>query len=441
MATVDQHDRQMFSGTSIASGSPAKLVTRIDIALLGSALFLQRFGVPIFGKFQTLDFVFFTLILLHQFASGRLLIRYDRLLWYLVMGLAATLSLVLNFKSTMLTSYGLFMVVYFLCTLSRPSTSEDYNATLYSFQLLLLIVAFFAIAQFAAQLVVDGTKIIMFYFIFPNSVLPLPPIFGSSAIGGANTIIPLFTGSSLVKSNGIFLSEPSVLSQMMALGILIEILEFRRSQYLFSMVLALLLSYSGTGLMILLICLPIAGLRQGRVALAALFVILFAGGCIAAGIIDLSVFVNRIGEFQNTNTSGSMRFVSPLWLAAKYFDAAPLGALLIGNGPGMAKTFTDIWYAATTPTWFKLIYEYGLIGAFIFVCFLASCLRKSWCPLPLLAALMVMLIIGAGGSFLNPTFLTIMIVLCMLHGPEPRRDRLGKIAESRSSGVGRPMPG
>jgi hypothetical protein len=441
MASISQHsgDRRTFPETSVASGWPIsnsdKSAVQIDIALLASSLFLQRFGVPIFGKFQTLDFVFCALVLGHQFASGRLLIQYDRLLWYLVMALVATLSLLLNFDKSSLTSYGLFLVIYLLFTLSRPSTTDQYKRILRGFQFLVLIISCLAIAQFAAQFVLDGTKLIMFYFMFPTSVLPLPPIFGPSATGGANTIIPLFTGSSLIKSNGIFLSEPSVLSQVTALGILIEVLEFGRPRYLFGMALAFLLSYSGTGLITLLLFLPVASLRHGRAGLSALIVVIFALGCIAAGIIDLSVFLNRVGEFQTPGASGSLRFVSPLWLAAKYFDTASLQALVVGSGPGTAKTFTDTWLAATTPTWFKLIYEYGIIGSFIFVCLLASCLRKSRCPRPVLAALSVMLIIGSGGSFLNPTFLTLVIVLCTLHGPEPRRERINKTGQNRSSVV------
>jgi hypothetical protein len=442
---VSQHsgDRRIFTETSVASGWPIftsdKSAARIDIALLASALFMQRFGLPFFGKFQTLDFVFCTLILGHQFAAGRLFIQYDRLLWYLVMALAATLSLLLNFNKSSITSYGLFLVIYFLCTLSRPSTPKQYKLTLQGFQFLVLIISCLAIAQFAAQFVLDGKKIIMFYNIFPAFLLPLPPIFDPSTVSGANTIIPLHTGSSLIKSNGIFLSEPSVLSQVTALGILIEIMEFDRPRYLFGMTLAFLLSYSGTGLITLLLFLPFASLRHGRAGLSALIVAIFALGCIAVGIIDLSVFLDRIGEFQNPVASGSLRFVSPLWLAAKYFDTASLQALLVGSGPGTAKTFGDTWYAATTPTWFKLIYEYGIIGSFIFVCLLASCLRKSRCPRSLLAGLIVMLVLGNGGSFINPTFLTFVIVLCMLNGPDLWRGRINEPVQHQSSHIAGPV--
>jgi hypothetical protein len=87
---------------------------RVDTALLISALFLQRFSLPFGDTFLMLDLVPAACILLYQFLSGKLLIQYDRLLWFLGIGLAATCSLLLNFRSTMLTSYFLFLVLYSL---------------------------------------------------------------------------------------------------------------------------------------------------------------------------------------------------------------------------------------------------------------------------------------------------------------------------------------
>ena len=89
--------------------------------------------------FLHLDLVAIGLILLHQFFSGKLLIQYDRLLWFLGFALASTCSLLLNFKSTMLTAYFQFVVLFSLFTLSRPSTPDQYKSTLQAFQFLVLI--------------------------------------------------------------------------------------------------------------------------------------------------------------------------------------------------------------------------------------------------------------------------------------------------------------
>ena len=89
---------------------------RTDAALLVAALFLPRFSLPVGNTALLFDLLGIGLILLYQFFSGKLLIQYDRLLWFLFFALTMTCSLLFNFKSTMLTSYaqttGLFQSIY-----------------------------------------------------------------------------------------------------------------------------------------------------------------------------------------------------------------------------------------------------------------------------------------------------------------------------------------
>jgi hypothetical protein len=221
---------------------------------------------------------------------------------------------------------------------------------------------------------------------------------------------------------------------MAALGILIEVLEFCRPRYLVPLALGLLLSYSGTGITILLLSLPLAGLVNRRAQLPALLVSLFTFGLLTTGIIDLSAYLSRVGEFEDTHTSGFMRFISPFWMAAEHFDTASLPALLGGNGPGTGDGFASgAFYNRSGSTWFKLLFEYGLIGAFIFMCFLGSCFRRSRCPKPLIAAL-IYCFVFTGGLLLSPELLIIMVVLCTLSGPEAgesRRDRSDRLPAVR----------
>jgi hypothetical protein len=389
--------------------------TRVDLALLFCALFLSRFSLPFGNTFLMLDLVPVVFILAYQFFAGKLLIQYDRLLWFLGFVFALSCSLLLNFKSAMLTSYLLFLVLYSLVTLIRPSTPGRYYSTLHAFQLLVLILSCIGVAQFFAQFVVDGKQLLRFYGLVPDL------LFGYFNAGGVNTIHPLSQGSGILKSNGLFLTEPSTFSQITALGILIEILEFRRPRYLLGMASGFLVAFSGTGLMLLLL-LPLAGLRHSRAGLSALLVIMFALALFLTGIIDPSVFLGRVSEFEDPAASGFGRFVAPVLLAAKQFDDASLLLLLVGNGPGTAKTLNGAaFYSAFAPTWFKLFIEYGIIGSFIFVCFLASCLKQSKCPGLVLAAMIVNYIFNV--DFLTTSFLTVMIVLGTLNSGEGRQIR------------------
>ena len=385
--------------------------TRIDVALLGSALFLQRFSLPFGNTHLALDFVPTAFILLHQFVSGKLVIQYDRLLWFIAVVLTASCSLLSNFERTSLTSVSQFLVLSSLFTLIRPSSPGCYKRTLQAFQSLVMFLSFLAVAQFVAQVVgVDGHHLINFYGIIP-AVLDG---------GGAHTIHAI-EGSSLLKSNGIFLAEPSNLTQVVALGILIEVLEFRRPRYLLVMVLGFLMAYSGAGMTTLLVFLPLASLREGKVVQSVLLAGIFAIGLFATGIIDFSVFHSRSAELEQVGSSGFGRFIGPYWSVTKFFHTAPLQAILVGYGPGAKSQLGDDWFVNG---WFRQLYEYGLIGSFIFICFLLSCLRRSRCPKLVLAGAVFTYFFNADP--LSTWVSTIMIVLCTLHGPEPRHGRVAR---------------
>src|SRR5205085_4576490 len=136
--------------------------TRMDIALLAAALFLQRFELRNFGAIP-FPLIAASLIFAYQFATGRLLIQYDRLLWFFLLGLAATSALYFNLAGTRLSSYGVFLTVYFFFTLMRPSSADRYKKTLQGFQFLALILASLGILQFLGQFILDGRQIIMFF--------------------------------------------------------------------------------------------------------------------------------------------------------------------------------------------------------------------------------------------------------------------------------------
>ena len=381
--------------------------TRVDIALLASSLFLQRFSLP-FGQFLLpLDLIPVVLIVFHQFLSGKLLIQYDRLMWFLVLGLTATITLLLNAKSGF-ASYLLFIVLCALFTFTKPSSPELYRRTLQAFQSLMLLLSCLAVAQFGAQFVVDGRKLIMFFGMIPDFLL------GFFNRGGENTIHPLTYGSSILKSNGLFLAEPSTLSIMTALGILIEVLEFRRSRHLVLMTLGLLVSYSGTGVLILFLFLPLASIRYGKAALATLLIVIATIALFATGIIHSSAFLGRIGEFQDPNASGFERYVAPIQLAVQHFDTASLPVLLMGSGPGTTKAFKGVWYEAMPITWYKLFYDYGVIGLFIFICFFSACFRKTRCPVIAAAALVEYVFFQ--GSIYTSSLAVLIVVLCTLSG-------------------------
>src|SRR5690242_13275514 len=104
-------DPRMLVGTSATSTrsiyKSGESETWVETALLVCALFLQRFALPFGNTSLGLPILPMLFILIHQFLRGKLLIQLDRLIWFLAVGLVAGISLLLNFKSTMLTSYSI----------------------------------------------------------------------------------------------------------------------------------------------------------------------------------------------------------------------------------------------------------------------------------------------------------------------------------------------
>jgi hypothetical protein len=393
--------------------------TRVDTALLVSALFLPRFALRVGNTFLGLDLLVISLVLLYQFVSGKALIHYERLLWFLALASAVTCSLLLNFGSATLTAYCQFMVLSALSTLNRRSTVDQYERTLKVFQFLVALLSCCAMVHLVAHFVGEEDRLIKFYGLLPDF------LFGAAGIDHHDGPATHF------RSNGIFLAEPSMLSQITGIGILIEILEFRRARYLIIMTVGFLLAYSGTGSMLLLLFLPLTGLR-GRSGLSALLVVTFALGLLTTGIIELSAFTSRVGEFEAPGSSGFVRFVAPFWAAAKQFDMEALQALVVGSGPGTARMVAHTWFgwAGYYATWSKIFHEYGLIGSFILACFFTSCLRRSRCPSLVVAAIIF------GWLFLQG-MMTMSLPLCTLAEREPRRGRIDVTKGNRSSLVAR----
>jgi hypothetical protein len=392
-------------GANVSGLSPTNVsAVRVDTAVLASLLFLQRIVLPMFGSSMGLDSVVVLLILGYQFAAGKIFIQFDRLLWFLVLVLAATSSLLLNADSKR-TSYGEFLVGFSLLTLTRPSTDDQYKATLQNFQLLVLILSWLAILQFLAHFIINPSRLVMFFGLVPNLNHP-----GESVEIG-------------VKSNGIFLTEASTLSQIAALGIIVEILEFRRPRCLLVLTLAFLLAYSGTGSSILLLGLPLAALVNPKAQLPAMIATLFALVLFATGFIHLSMFTSRLDEFQDPGTSGFMRFTSSFWQAADYFKTASLQELFFGNGPGYGFIRDARFYDTTSMPWLKLLLEYGALGTFVLPCFFTYCLRRSRCPKPFLAVLIYYQWVL--GTIVGASAMAMIAVFCTLHGPEPRRRGVG----------------
>jgi hypothetical protein len=266
------------------------------------------------------------------------------------------------------------------------------------------VIAGAGIAQFFGQLIIPGPTLFTFAGYLPAHYLS----------ENFNLIIPVPGIASMNKSNGFFLLEPSIFSQLMALAVIVELLFFPLSWRPMIFITGSLVSFSGTGLMLIAAFVPFLLLRRGdtRLFLSVAGLVVFA--FIFSDTLHISAFTERTTEFGSTHTSGFARFLSPFYL----FDAYVLSSVqntLFGLGPGAIDPFYGTTsYDVNDPTWAKLFFEYGLVGSLPFSAFVVGCFFAD-SPSKWLSAALFIVYVALGGNLVNPLLHPLFLVLAILH--------------------------
>lgn len=247
-------------------------------------------------------------------------------------------------------------------------------------------IALASIAQFGLQFVVGRDLAFPVDNLMPRALL----------IQGYNNQIPLDLGSSIQKANGVFLLEPSFLSQLMAVAIIAELGDTgrrwtaTRAARLASFGAALFLSYSGTGLLVLMATLPVLVIAQRRWSLLLLGMLAIGAAAAFHEALRLDIYLERAGEFTSVRSSGFERFVSPFLLFEEFLWRDPWRSLF-GVGAGSYLPHVAIaYYPAAEMAYSKIIFEYGVLGAVAAFGFLLWAVFRSPAPLALRVAVIVM---------------------------------------------------
>ena len=336
-------------------------------AILISVTFGQRFGVTM-GGFQLQLSLFVALgALVLLVVTERARIRPVRVLAYAAAMVCMSLTVALTGGDVSVNSFLLLVVLYFGHVFAVPMDQATYRGYVNIFQTIMVVMAGCGVAQFFGQFVVYGDTLFTFDDTLPEA----------SLIPGYNTVIPLYWGSALNKSNGFFFVEPSVYAQFLAVAIVTEVLLFRAGWRLVVYFLGLAVSYSGTGLLVTGLFLPIALLVRGNyrammlVAAMGLMALLFSDS------LNLDTLTDRVGEFSATTSSGFARYIGPFWLIGDFL-VPDMFHFLVGLGPGSIDEHYDlVTYAVHDPTWAKLFFEYGLFGFAAFVSFYSICVWRD----------------------------------------------------------------
>jgi hypothetical protein len=404
----------LFARSWLRSGA---LVPLALVALMLGCTALQRFGLTVGDASLNAAHFGAYFLLVAALLSGRLTIHGPRLAAYCALLALGGLSWMVNDTlaaqdGTSPTSFALLAMMYLpFVFMLRPGAAGhlDTEWILRAFANVGLFCAFAGILQFAAQFVIRAD------WLFDFSPY-LPPWLRSS--GGYNTVIPAADG--LFKSNGFFFKEPSLFSLAVAFTLLLEIGRFRRWWRMAVLVLALMLTYSGSGLLVLAFGLlfPLrvrTFLRLGAVALVGGIAVFLLWD-----VLNLDFTLGRVAEFAQPRSSAHMRYVAPAHLIAESLFQHPW-TFWIGFGPGtIYRTGGHIWgwfYEYHDPTLAKLLFEYGMLGLVLSVTLVVLTLRNAAIPIQVRAAAFFCWI-GTGGFLLTPELTYLMIIFGLLLQPQ-----------------------
>jgi len=276
--------------------------------------------------------------------------------------------------------------IYAPLALSAPLLDAAAIRTLWKHvSILATIVTVCGLIQIAGQILAGG--------LFLDPIRSLPE---SLLLDGYNTTYPIAYGQELLKPNGMVLLEPSFFSQVVALGLLSEIVYFQRKWRIFLFVVGLGASFSGTGIIMLLPALLFVGSARVIVG-AALLAVVVTAVIVALGFGD--IYFARATETGDAGSSGNARFVAPYQEMVNAWQEKP-SVFLFGKGAGFAQRMATAGEAnfGHVP---KVGLEYGIVGLAAFSLLWLSLFWGLALPPSLTTALLIFYFM-ASGSFLEP---------------------------------------
>jgi hypothetical protein len=364
----------------------------IGLTLFGE-IYLQKVALPLSHTTQisatlVVGFVALGFLVL----SGRAVVDSTRFAFFALAMVVLVATQLLGGAAFSRASLLLLMATYAIYVVRLQDAPGTFRASLGLYQTMMLIVAVAGVLQYVAQFRLPS-----------NLVFPLETYLGPLLYQGYNNIDPITYGSEIYKSNGVFLGEPSLLSQGMALSFIIERLFFRRVPFQLAFLAGLVVSYSGTGLLLLAVAAPFLIYKTGGLRLLVLLLPIGLVVLLAGKMLDLGAVANRANEFSSRDSSGFARFISIFYLLGTY-TFADAHHFLLGMGAGTIEgLMKKVTYTAHDPTWGKLLFEYGFLGALAFFPYVAWVIFAG-SPSPILSFCLLFAYLFLGGNLLSPFY-------------------------------------
>lgn len=338
------------------------------------ASFVSKLSVPPFGAMGiSMVIPMLSVVAGVGLLLGRMVVDVPRFIAYAIVMAVLWGMQALRGESFSVLSLVMLTVVHFPYIL-RLDPLPDYERVLDWFVKVALVLAGLGIAQFGVQFLVG-----------PELAFPIESYLPSQLkVALFNPLAHLEYGSPYYRANGIFMLEPSFFSQFLAVAMVIEMLRRMRWAVLAALMAAILVSYSGTGLVLVAVSVPLILVARGRwdvlvVSAAALILALVVASF--AEVVFVRVFFQRAGEFNATGSSGFARFVGGFYLFEQFQWPDPWSTLF-GFGAGTVDDYSARANFPVTGTnvFFKMVFEFGIVGASAYFGFLALCFKRSAAP-------------------------------------------------------------
>lgn len=397
-----------------SASSPAVPVLQVTLVLI---LLLQRFALPVGTEGISVTLAIALVVLLVLVLTGRLVHDVPRLVAF-ALSLAAcgavTWIAALGNVDLSLGSFLLLVVVYlpwvFRVT-DAPSSRHGSAAIANTYVTFMLVAAVVAVLQLVCQL--------LGVWVYQDPLAANVP--EQWLLSKYNTSIPTEYASPIYKSQAFVFLEPSFLSQFLALAVIVGIVRRVAWWKLIVLGLAMFCTYSGTGIILLVVGLLIVLVRMPR-RLRPGFVLL---GLVAVAVVISTPYAAPLLERTNETTSSasslSLRFVQPYQGVIDGLADQP-ARYLVGAGPGSAERLLEndrqgAGLAVVYTIVPKVYFEYGLLAGSMFLTFLGLALFRR-APVPVVPAALVVMLGLLSGSLLQPHTLLVAWLLTVVWGRE-----------------------
>jgi hypothetical protein len=393
--------------------------TALKFALLGALLALtvfDRFGLRISASYAISPGLVGAYALVGALLWTRMAyVNVWGALLYVAIVTIASISLVVNLmfdlrEAASIPSWLLLCVLYApfaMCLKPTPESTAMWHWLMRWWINVFAVCAVFGILQYFAQFVYRAPWVIDFRENIPELVRGSGTYNTSNAVGSA------------FKSNGFFLREASGFSFYMAFALICEWSLQRRKWLLALLGLGLAVSYSGSGLLVLMVAVLVPFGWNTFTRVAGLALVGMLAYFLLGDALNLNYTVGRVHEFGSDRSSAYCRFIAPAKLVVDQIDSNTW-VTLVGHGPGTTQKLSG----TCETTFGKMVFEYGLLGAMAFTALMIHVLRKPWMPLRMRVALAVYWYV-LGGHLLGPDALLAIFMLCALWPRMPPGEHFG----------------